>query len=258
MAELVGAGHRTIAFCRSRAGTEVVAADARRRLPPRPADAVRPYRGGYLAAERREIEDELFGGRLDGVVATTALELGVDIGGLDACVLDGFPGTIASMWQQAGRAGRRAQASLAVLVAGDDQLDQWLMATRRAVPPAARAGGDQPRQPVRARPPPACAAYELPLTHADERWWPDCSTTASAPGSCATRSSCASGPAAGAAGASCRAAGGRPTASGCAVGARRRGAASRTTDGTLVGTVDEARAFELVHPGAIYLHQGQT
>ena len=155
VAELVKLGHRTIAFCRSRKGTELVAADVRRRLPAELAPKVRPYRGGYLAAERREIEGELFGGDLRGVVATTALELGIDVGGLDACVLNGFPGTIASMWQQAGRAGREAQASIAVLVAGDDQLDQWYMAhPDRGLHPAARAGGDQPGQPLRAARPP--------------------------------------------------------------------------------------------------------
>ena len=106
-AALVEGGWRTVAFCRSRRGTEVVAADVRRRLPADrwPAPSA-PTAAGYLAAERREIEAELFGGRVQGVVATNALELGVDIGGLDACVLNGFPGTIASMWQQAGRAGR--------------------------------------------------------------------------------------------------------------------------------------------------------
>src|SRR3954468_2674979 len=128
LAELISGGHKSIGFCRSRRGTEVVAADVRRRLPAELAGRVRPYRGGYLPAERREIENELFNGNVQGVIATTALELGVDIGGLDACVLDGFPGTIASMWQQMGRAGRACQSSLSVLVAGEDQLDQWLMA----------------------------------------------------------------------------------------------------------------------------------
>ena len=83
------------------------------------------------AQGRRDEADDRpgpFGGHLRGVIATTALELGVDVGGLYACVLNGFPGTIASMWQQAGRAGREAQESIVVLVAGDDQLDQWYMA----------------------------------------------------------------------------------------------------------------------------------
>src|SRR4051794_2014032 len=102
LAHLVASGHKSIGFCRSRRGTEIVAVDVRRRLPPECADQVRPYRGGYLPEERRAIEADLFNGNVRGVVATSALELGVDIGGLDACVLDGFPGTIASMWQQMG------------------------------------------------------------------------------------------------------------------------------------------------------------
>ena len=174
VAELVEAGHRTIAFCRSRRGTEVVAAEAQGRLDPTLAGAVRPYRGGYLASERREIEAELFSGRLRGVVATSALELGVDVGGLDAAVLDGFPGTIASLWQQIGRAGRERQQSLAVLVAGDDALDQYLMAhpdevfTRPAEPAVVN-----PANPYVFDAHLACAAYETPLSADDERWWGD-------------------------------------------------------------------------------------
>ena len=96
-----------------------------------------------------------------GVVATSALELGIDVGGLDACVLNGFPGTIASMWQQAGRAGRDQQRSLAVLVAGDDQLDQWLMAHPREVftRPPEPAVVNLPN-PFVLLPHLACAAYE--------------------------------------------------------------------------------------------------
>ena len=174
MAELIGQGRRTIAFCRSRKGTELVAAEVRRRLPPELADRVRPYRGGYLTGERRLIESELFGGQLRGVVATTALELGIDVGGLDACVLDGFPGTIASMWQQAGRAGRQTQDAIVVLVAGDDQLDQWLMSHPDQVfarPPEPAV--INPANPYVLNAHLACAAYERPLSHADERWWPE-------------------------------------------------------------------------------------
>ena len=133
-AALVEGGWRTVAFCRSRRGTEVVARDVRRRLAgrawPTPCGRTGP---ATWPRERREIEAELFSGRVQAVVATSALELGVDIGGLDACVLNGFPGTIASMWQQAGRAGRGEGTSLAVLVGGADQLDQWLMAHPREV-----------------------------------------------------------------------------------------------------------------------------
>ena len=173
VAELVRSGQKTIAFCRSRRATEVVAADVQRRLPSRLRRRVAPYRGGYLAEERRAIEDRLFGGHLDGVVATSALELGIDVGGLDAVVLNGFPGTIASFRQQAGRAGRSGRPSAAVLVAGSDQLDQWM---------AAHPGElfDRPPEPVVVNPANPfvadahlrCAAHEKPLTHADERYWP--------------------------------------------------------------------------------------
>ncbi|HTN81244.1 MAG TPA: DEAD/DEAH box helicase, partial [Acidimicrobiales bacterium] len=132
-AALLEEGARTVTFCRSRKATEIVATSVRRKVDAALAERVRSYRGGYLPSERRDIETELFDGQLAGVVATTALELGIDVGGLDACVIDGFPGTVASLRQQAGRAGRTSQRSLAVLVAGSDQLDQWLMSNPREV-----------------------------------------------------------------------------------------------------------------------------
>ena len=177
-AGLVDAGHLTLAFTRSRRAAETVAADVRRRLPRRLAVGVRTYRGGYLAEERRAIEDELFAGELSAVVATSALELGIDIGGahgsrqLDAVVLDGFPGTIASFWQQVGRAGRSGGASAAVLVAGDDQLDQWFAAhPEELLGRAPEPSVVNPQNPYVVDPHLRCAAHELPLTHADERWW---------------------------------------------------------------------------------------
>ncbi len=156
MAGLIDSGRTTLGFARSRRAVEVVAADLRRRLPRPLSSRIRAYRGGYLAEERRAIEDELFGGHLSGVVATSALELGIDVGGLDAVVIDGFPGTISSFRQQAGRAGRSGAASVAVLVAGDDQLDRWLVRHPRAARGAgAGACGGQPVEPTCARPPPA-------------------------------------------------------------------------------------------------------
>src|SRR3954471_1950061 len=161
LSALVASDRRAIAFCRSRKGTELVAADAQRRVPERFKRAVRPYRGGYLAEERREIERELFAGKLRAVVATSALELGIDIGSLDACVLSGFPGTIASMWQQAGRSGRAQQQALAGGVARGGPLDQWLMAppeevfTRQPEPAVVN-----PTNPFVLLPHLACAAYE--------------------------------------------------------------------------------------------------
>lgn len=173
VAPLVDAGLRVIVFCGSRSLTERVAADVARRLPPELADTVRPYRSGYLANERREIEAELADGRVRAIVTTSALELGVDIGGLDATVLVGFPGTISSFWQQIGRAGRGGDPSLAVLIAGEDQLDQWFVHHPKDL-------FERPPEPAvinLANPEIAdahlgCAAFEHPLMPADEHLWP--------------------------------------------------------------------------------------
>ena len=94
---------------------------------PELAERIAAYRAGYMAEDRRRIERGLFGGRLVGVTATTALELGIDVGGLDASLLVGYPGTIASMWQQAGRAGRGSDPALSMLIGLDNPLDQYYM-----------------------------------------------------------------------------------------------------------------------------------
>jgi DEAD/DEAH box helicase domain-containing protein len=122
-------GLETIIFANSRLATEILVTYLKEdfaRAPLGP-DAVRGYRGGYLPLERREIERDLREGRLLGVVATNALELGIDIGSLDVAVLAGYPGTIASTWQRAGRAGRRQGTSAAVLVASSAPLDQFMV-----------------------------------------------------------------------------------------------------------------------------------
>jgi DEAD/DEAH box helicase domain-containing protein len=127
--QLLAAGVQTIVFARARLTTEVLLtylrdAAAREGLPP---ERVQGYRGGYLPSERRKIERGLREREVLGVVATNALELGINIGHLDVCVMTGYPGTIASTWQQAGRAGRRAATSAAVLVAGASPLDQYIV-----------------------------------------------------------------------------------------------------------------------------------
>ncbi len=125
----LGADIQTIVFARSRLVTEVLLTylrDAAQR-EGRPLETVHGYRGGYLPTERREIERGLRERQVLGVVATNALELGIDIGHLDACVMTGYPGTIASTWQQAGRAGRRTGVSTAILVAGASPLDQYIV-----------------------------------------------------------------------------------------------------------------------------------
>ena len=128
--EAVEADGQALAFTRTRQAAELIHRYLRQSLAEQRsphADKVRAYRGGYLPNERREIEQDLFAGRLRAVATTNALELGIDIGSLDVALLVNYPGTIASCWQQAGRSGRRHDESLAVLLAGNDPVDQYLL-----------------------------------------------------------------------------------------------------------------------------------
>lgn len=120
---------QTIVFARSRLRVEILLTYLREamRRAKRSPDSLRGYRGGYLPLQRREIEEGLREGKIRGVVSTNALELGIDIGQLDVCVMAGYPGNIASTWQQAGRAGRRTDVSVAVLVANSSPLDQFII-----------------------------------------------------------------------------------------------------------------------------------
>ena len=120
---------QTIVFARSRTQTEVLVKYLKRDIETRPdrSERIRGYRGGYLPRKRREIEDGIRKGSVLGVVSTNALELGIDIGGLDVAVMAGYPGTIASTWQQAGRAGRRGGAAAAVLVANSTPINQFVI-----------------------------------------------------------------------------------------------------------------------------------
>ena len=130
MVRAIQSGAQTLAFTRTRQAAELVNRYVQDELRERRSDfaeSVRAYRGGYLPNERREIEDDLFTGQLRGVAATNALELGVDVGSLDVALLVHYPGSIASTWQQAGRSGRRNDESLAVLLAGNDPVDQYLL-----------------------------------------------------------------------------------------------------------------------------------
>lgn len=175
MADLVAEGARTLTFVRSRRGAELTALGARARLAdtaPQLAHQVASYRAGYLAEDRRALEHALAEGELRGVATTNALELGVDIAGLDAVVLAGFPGTVASFWQQSGRAGRRGQGALIVLIARDDPLDTYLVHHPAALldRPIERVVID-PGNPYILGPQLLCAATELPLTEAEVRMW---------------------------------------------------------------------------------------
>jgi DEAD/DEAH box helicase domain-containing protein len=255
LADLVVEGARTLAFVRSRRGAELTALAAQRHLAEADAGALAPrvaaYRGGYLPEERRNLEAALSEGRLLGMASTNALELGLDVSGLDAVLVAGFPGTLASLWQQAGRAGRAGTAALVVFIARDDPLDTYLVNHPDAVfgRPIEAAVFD-PENPYVLGPQLCCAAAELPLREADLADF----------------------------GASARAVADRLAAqallrrrpSGWYWTARERPVADLrgtggapvtvvdTADGSLVGTVDASAAHHTVHQGAVYLHQGRS
>ncbi|HEU4999824.1 MAG TPA: DEAD/DEAH box helicase [Lapillicoccus sp.] len=255
LSDLVAQGVQTVAFARSRAGVEVISAAARshlRDLDEALGDAVAAYRGGYLPEERRELEAALRAGGLLGLAATTALELGIDVSGLDAVLLAGWPGTRASMWQQAGRAGRAGAESLAVLVAADDPLDTYLVNHPDAVfgQPVEAAVLD-PENPYVLRPHLAAAAAELPLTEADASYFGPSTVPLLdqlvASGVLRRRPT-----------GWFWAAGDRPTDT---VSLRGSGTTLRIADhrtGRVLGTIDDARSHSAVHPGAVYVHQGET
>ena len=166
LAELVRRRTQTIAFTKARVVAELLYKYAREALAGDRdlADRIRPYRGGYLPQERRQIEKDLFAGKLLAVATTNALELGIDVGGMDAAILVGFPGTICSTWQQAGRAGRSTQDSLAILIAYDDPIDQYLMRHAEYLFGAPHEHGViDPFNPHILLSQVSCAAFEKPL-----------------------------------------------------------------------------------------------
>ncbi|MEU1588801.1 DEAD/DEAH box helicase [Micromonospora sp. NPDC005710] len=252
LADTVAEGVRTLAFVRSRKGAEVVAANARRALDdavPGLGDRVAAYRGGYLREERRELERALLHGDLLGLASTNALELGVDLVGLDAVLICGYPGTRASLWQQAGRAGRSGQEALAVLVARDDPLDTYLVHHPEAIFGApVEATVLDPANPYVLAPQLACAAVEAPLTPADLVLFGEGAKEA-VDGLVA-------------AGALRQ----RPTGwywrhrERPEVDLRGEGGAPvavvESSTGRLLGTVDGGSSHFLLHSGAVYLHQG--
>ncbi|MCE1179679.1 MAG: DEAD/DEAH box helicase [Micrococcales bacterium] len=255
LATLVGDGVQTVAFARSRAGVEALSTSARRLLAgvrPGSEAAVAAYRGGYLPEERRDLERGLRTGELLGVAATNALELGVDISGLDAVLLAGWPSRRASFWQQAGRAGRSGSRSLAVLVAADDPLDTYLVHHPEAIfgQPVETTVMD-PWNPNVIGPHLGAAAAELPLREEDlADWGPQARELVNI---LVARGVLRRRPAGWYWAREDRAADHvylRGAGETVAIVERR--------SGRVIGTVDDSSAHAQVHTGAVHLHQGET
>ncbi|HET7072904.1 MAG TPA: DEAD/DEAH box helicase [Mycobacterium sp.] len=254
MADLIAEGAQTLTFVRSRRAAELTALGAQARLDdiaPELSPTVASYRAGYLAEDRAGLERALAEGRLRGLATTNALELGVDIAGLDAVVLAGFPGTVASFWQQAGRSGRRGQGALVVLIARDDPLDTYLVHNPAALleKPVERVVID-PVNPYILGPQLLCAATELPLDEIEVR---EFGATEVAQGliddGLLRRRNGKYFPAPGI----------QPHGA-----VDIRGSAGgqivivEADTGRLLGSVGVGQAPATVHPGAVYLHRGDT
>jgi len=256
LAELVSQGVRTICFLKSRRGIELIQRFARenleRRGKPELAQRIAPYRGGYTPQQRRGIEARLGSGELLAVVATDALELGIDVGELDAAICVTFPGTVASLRQMWGRAGRRRRG-LAVYVAGQDALDQFFCRhpDEFLERPVEAAILDHGNEQIASRHLIA-AAYELPLTDEDADvfgpGWRERAERLQAAGDL-------------------RSAGGKLLPKRSEFVASRIPLRSASADsvavierdsGEMLGLVEAERAFTTIHPGAIYLHLGRS
>ena len=249
-ATLVSQGVRTIAFARTRKAAELIYRYAADRLGVDGARRISPYRAGYTSRERREIEGRLFRGDLLGVVSTNALELGVDVGALDAVVCCGYPGSVASIWQQWGRAGRGKDPALAVYIPGRDSLDQFLFENPpRVLGRRVEAARVTMENPYILGPHLLAAAHEAPLDADDEEYFgPAYRSVAKA--MMEDRALASSG--------------GRLVYVGGDNPARNislRSASSETVliaddEGELIGTAEATRAPSELHPGATYLHRG--
>jgi DEAD/DEAH box helicase domain-containing protein len=249
-ANLVSQGVRTIAFARTRKAAELIYRYAADRLGVDGSRRISPYRAGYTPRERREIEGRLFRGDLLGVVSTNALELGVDVGALDAVVCCGYPGSVASIWQQWGRAGRGKDPALAVYIPGRDSLDQFLFENPpRVLGRRVEAARVTMENPYILGPHLLAAAHEAPLDADDEEYFgPAYRDVAKAMMEARALAS----------------SGGRLVYVGGDNPARNislRSASSETvliadSEGELIGTAEATRAPSELHPGATYLHRG--
>ena len=248
----IRSGFRTIAFTQSRKVAELIHIWTSQ-LSPELKKKVSSYRAGFMPEERRDIEKRLAAGELLGVVSTSALEMGIDIGHLDVCILVGYPGTIINTWQRGGRVGRSGRESMIILIAKPDALDQYFMKHPEDLfDRAYEAAILDPNNPYVVEAHLPCAADESPITISDERFWPEnlvqhiekleiegklTRTAEGDPRWYSTRA--------------------RPHND---VNIRSSGESYtifETSTGQAIGTIDGNRAFKECHPGAVYLHMGR-
>ena len=248
----IQSGFRTIAFTQSRKTAELIHVWTSQ-LSPGLRKKVSSYRAGFMPEERRDIEKRLANGELLGVVSTSALEMGIDIGYLDICILVGYPGTIINTWQRGGRVGRSGRESMIILIAKPDALDQYFM--RRPDDLFKRsyeAAVLDPNNPYVVESHLPCAAYESPITARDENYWPDNLLLSIDKLEREGRLT--------------RTADGAPIWYSTSNNPHsmvniRSGGGSYTIfekeTGQAIGTVDSVRAFKECHPGAVYLHMAR-
>jgi DEAD/DEAH box helicase domain-containing protein len=284
------AGLKTIVFTKARRITELLYSWLRRQEPEL-ASRVASYRAGFLPEERRDVERALFTGALDGVISTSALEMGIDVGGLDACILVGYPGSMMATWQRSGRVGRDGRESITVMVAMPDALDQYFLdhPEQFLERPCERLVVDPANRQV-ARGHLLCAAAEMPLEPVQDRRYLErhqaslegllaqghllvAAPAAAAPAAAeqAPAPEAGQAPAAAARGEAVELGGGeifclrrhpqrlinlRGTGNTFAILAGAAGAAG-DPGGRLIGTIDAVRALHECHPGAVYLHAGR-